>query len=631
MSNIRIQDDLYEYVNGDFIEKAIIPDDKPLTGGFMDLSDEVERKLMEDFEAFGNGEKVCEVKEVNDAIKLYRKVLDTERRNNEGIKPVKPMLDEIRDIKTIDDLNRKAKELMLNGVSMPVNFGVEADMKDAANNCFVILGPSIILPDTSYYGNEKGNQLLAVYKDMALKILSYTDLSEDEKNLYIEDTLKFDELISKEVKSQLEWADYVKNYNPMDSKEVYEYLKPFDMEGMLKEVYGDKTPDTMIAYDPKAIKNMKNYFNEDTFEMYVHWAYVKTLISATENLSIDLWHMGTAYRRAIMGIEKDSDLDKTAYRKASGTFSEPLGIYYGRTYFGEEAKKDITEMVKKIIETYKKRVKENTFLEESTKEKAIKKLSTIVIKMGYPDEVSKLYKKIKVDDNDSLYETCRKIGVIRNMDNLEKLHKPVERKEWMMPGHMVNACYDPSRNDITFPAAILQKPFYSLNQSESENLGGIGVVIAHEISHAFDNNGSHFDENGNLNDWWTKKDFENFERQTKDMIEEWDGIEYCGEKLNGEMVVSENIADNGGMAVTLQIMHESGNEDFKNYFINYARIWCQKSRDEYKKFLLSVDCHSPAKLRVNIQVRNFEEWYETFDVKDSDEMYIPLDKRIIVW
>ena len=186
-------------------------------------------------------------------------------------------------------------------------------------------------------------------------------------------------------------------------------------------------------------------------------------------------------------------------------------------------------------------------------------------------------------------------------------------------------------NDITFPAAILQKPFYSINQSIEENLGGIGVVIGHEISHAFDNNGAHFDEFGNLANWWSEKDFKEFEKLTEDMIEQWDGIEVHGGKVNGKLVVSENIADNGGMGVTIEIMHTLKNPDFKKYFINWAKIWCMKARPEYLLTLLNTDVHSPAMLRTNMQVRNFSEWYEAFDVKDTDKMFIEKDKRISIW
>ena len=216
-------------------------------------------------------------------------------------------------------------------------------------------------------------------------------------------------------------------------------------------------------------------------------------------------------------------------------------------------------------------------------------------------------------------------------DQLEELYKPVDRTRWLMPGHMVNACYNPNCNDITFPAAILQKPFYSLTQSLSENLGGIGAVIGHEISHAFDNNGAKFDENGNLNNWWLEEDFKAFEDLTKDMIKQFDGLEFHGGKVSGELTVSENIADNGGVGVTLEIMSTLDNADYQSYFKNWARIWCMKAKEEYIQLLLANDVHSPTAIRANIPPRNFKEWYEAFNVTEKDKMYIAPENRISIW
>ena len=630
-NKVRIQDDLYEYVNGEWLATAVIPADRPTTGGFSTLAQEVEELMMADFRAFRSGEKTTDIKEMEDAIRLYCKVMDTERRNKDGIAPALPLLHEIASIKTVEDLNKKTKDLIYAGVDLPFDCTVEADMADATRNCFMVKGPDTILPDTSYYGTEPGAQMMEVYKSMACKALSFTDLSEEEQKQYLEDTVAFDALVAQKVKSQLEWADYVKNYNPMSLEEVTGYVKPLDLEYILRQVWEDKIPQTIIVADPKAIKEMSFYFNEENLAMYVHWAYVNALLSKSRYLSEELAATGTIFRRALMGVPSDPEMEKQAYQMASACYSEPIGVYYGRTYFGEEAKKDVVNMVKKIIEAYKDRMRKNTFLQESTKEKAILKLSTIKIKMGYPDFVNEIYSKMHITDEESYYDAVMKIRKVQLEDNIGKLHKPVDRGEWLMPGHMVNACYDPQRNDITFPAAILQKPFYSIHQTVSENLGGIGAVIAHEISHAFDNNGAHFDENGNLFNWWKEEDFEAFKKLTQDMIEEWDGIPYCGDKVNGELVVSENIADNGGVAVTLQIMHETEGADFQKYFINWAKIWCMKANLEYMQLLLKNDVHSPAKLRANIQVRNFPEWYEAFGVTEKDEMYIAPEKRIIIW
>ena len=632
-TKIRIQDDLYEAVNGEWLKTAVIPEDRPTAGGFAELDQNVAKLLMADFRALAEGSKTTDIPEMKYAVALYKKVLDSERRNREGIAPALPLLDRIRAIKTVEDLNAAAPELLLMELDLPLRMGVEADMGDATRNAFVVLGPDIILPDTTYYAedNESGKQLLALYADMAAKVLAYTPLTEEEQKQTLADTLAFDALIAKKVKSQLEWSEYYKCHNPMPVDEVAELVAPFDIKGLLQALYGEKAPDTLIVYDPKAIREMKDYFSEENFGLYRNWAYVKTLLKATPYLSEELATLGKTYSRALLGVAVDPSLEKQAYQAASELYAEPVGVYYGRSYFGEEAKKDVVELVKKIIETYKLRIRKNGFLAESTKEQAIRKLSTIEIKMGYPDEIKEIWSKQVFDENESLLSIMLRLTEIRAKDVLEKLLKPVDRTEWLMPGHMVNACYNPSANDITFPAAILQKPFYSLQQSVSENLGGIGAVIGHEISHAFDNNGANFDEFGNLKNWWTEEDFKAFQGLTQDMIRQFDGIEFHGGKVNGELTVSENIADNGGMGVTLEIMHTLPEADYQAYFMNWARVWCRKAKEEYIQLLLANDVHSPNVLRANMQPRNFPEWYEAFGVTETDGMYLPPEKRISIW
>ena len=632
-TTVRIQDDLYEAVNGEWLKTAVIPEDRPTAGGFSQLDQDVEAIMMADFRAFAAGEKRSDIPEMQYAISLYKKVLDAERRNREGIAPALPVLERIRGIQSPEKLNAQAAELLLMGVELPLLMDVTADMQDAEKNSFIVAGPDIILPDTSYYAedNEAGKQLLGVWADMAEKLLAFTPLSEEERKQYLADALAYDALISKKVKSQLEWSEYYKCHNPMSADEVASYTAPFDIKRLLADLYGEQAPDTLIVYDPKAVKEMNGYFSAENFGLYIHWAYVRTLLKATAFLSEELAALGKSYRRALRGVASDPSLEKQAYQTASDMYSEPIGVYYGRTYFGEEAKKDVVDMVHKIIDTYKLRMARNGFLAESTKEQAIKKLSTIEVKMGYPDKIKPIWSQLVFDEKDSLLPIMMKLYAIRAKDSLNKLLKPVDRTEWLMPGHMVNACYNPSANDITFPAAILQKPFYALSQSPSENLGGIGAVIGHEISHAFDNNGANFDEHGNLKNWWKEEDFAAFQELTKGMIEQFDGIEFHGGKVSGELTVSENIADNGGMGVTLEILHSLPDPDFQAYFKNWARVWCQKAKEEYIRLLLASDVHSPTVLRANMMPRNFPEWYEAFGVTETDRMYIAPEKRISIW
>ncbi|MCR5348268.1 MAG: M13 family metallopeptidase [Bacilli bacterium] len=629
----RIQDDLYEAVNGEWLETAVIPDDRPTTGGFATLDEEVTKLLIADLTKFSSKGNVPEIPAFKDAVSLYGKVLDVKRREEEGITPILSLLQRIQGLKTVEDLNTQLGELAALPIELPFRFYVATDMADATKHCFALIGPGLILPDVPYYAPEHpaGKALLGVYSQMATAALAFSPLSEEEKVLYVKDTLEFDALLSTSAKSQVEWADYVHNHNPMKAEEVAKQLAPLDFDGFLKALFGKEKPEIVVVYEPKAIEKLSSHLEGENFIKFVHWCYVKTLLRNSNLLSPTLRAIGGIYRRTLTGQAADPSIEKDAFNLASRTFSEPIGVYYGRTYFGEEAKKDVVAMVKEIIETYKRRVKVNPILSEETREKAILKLSTIEIKMGYPDFVHPIYEKMKVEQGDSLYATMEKLEKILFEDNLSKLHEEVDRQEWAMPGHMVNACYDPSKNDITFPAAILQKPFYSLSQPHEANLGGIGAVIGHEISHAFDNNGSHFDEKGNLASWWKEEDFARFKEKTDAMIALWDGIPFHGGKVNGTLVVSENIADCGGVAVTLEIMDHLPNADYQEYFRNWARVWCVKAKEEYIQLLLANDVHSPAKLRANMPPRYFPQWYEAFGVKETDAMYLPPEKRIVIW
>lgn len=629
---VRIQDDLYQHVNGEWIKKAVIPADKPMTGGFSSLYDDVEKLLMNDCAKFASGEEKPDIPIIEDAVRLYKKALDVKARGDAGMEPLYPLLDKIKSITSVEDFNGKNVELLYDRVPFPFDIEVIEDWKDTSHHCLILSDANLILPDTTYYDKKiTRHYMLSLYRKMAAAILKFAPLSGREQKQYLKDTIAFDDLIRRKALSQREMADYYKMYNPRDTKEVCGLLAPFDLAGLLEKLYGDGVPETLILANPRYVEDFKEIFSEKTFSLFLHWCYVKTIFQYAPALSAEIYRISQQAMHKLTGVKEMPSIEKQAARLVSSVYDQPIGVYYGRRYFGEEAKKDVTSMVKEIIETYGQRIRRNEILADETKEKAILKLSSMRIKMGYPDEYDPFFDTLKVSDDDSYFDTMDKIYRLEKKHHLEKLNKPTDPDEWQMPGHMVNACYDPFRNDITFPAAILQKPFYSVEQKKEENLGGIGAVIGHEISHAFDNNGSHFDEKGNLFDWWKKEDFETFEKKTQDMTAQFDGIPYHGGKVNGGLVVSENIADNGGMAVTLEIMHRLENPDFQAYFINWARIWCTKAKEGYIKLLLTMDVHSPQELRANMQPRNFSEWYDTFGVQPTDQMYIPEDKRIMIW
>lgn len=632
MEKVRIQDDLYTYVNQETLDKLEIPADKPTAGGFAVLADGVEKLMMDEFNEMSKSGNYP-----NDylkrAVTLFNIAGDAKRKARHGIKPALKnlaILDKIKDVKAF---GRYYKELKLRRIPVPFDLDVDTDMKNTARHCVMISGPGVILPDASYYKEEMAAQrdaLLGMWSNIAKAILAQTDLTPEDQERYLNDTLAFDRVLAGIVKTREEWSNYIKAYNPMKTSRVATMLKTANFRRILKDLFGE-LPETVIVAEPRYFKAFTTVFNADTFEQYKHWAYVTGLYGSCSLLTEELRDLGGAFMRALSGIAEGTPINKFAYQLASQMYSEPVGLYYGEKYFGEEAKKDIIEIVQQIIDTYKSRIEKNDILGPETKAKAILKLSKMGVKMGYPDKVQEIYDKLVFDQKKSLFDVVRSLGRIRTLENLAKLNKPTDPTIWPMPGHMVNACYNPSVNDITFPAAILQAPFYSLKQSRSENLGGIGAVIGHEISHAFDSNGAKCDENGNINNWWTKDDERRFKTKVNQMIKQFDGIELPWGTVNGKFIVSENMADNGGVAVTLEIMGKTEGASYEEYFCNWAKVWCQKAKPEYSQLLLKVDVHGPAILRANITPRNFTEWYDTFNVKKTDKMYIAPSKRIIIW
>lgn len=629
---VRIQDDLYTYVNQEKLAQLVIPDDQPSVGGFQTLAVDVEKTMINEFKEMCDKE-VYPNHYLEKACTLFKIAKNIEKKEKDGIFPALKNLSILDKLENLDTFSKMYKTLMLNQLPLPFQIMVETDMKNTKQHCVCIQGPSVILPDASYYKEEMMQQkemILEIWTNMAKMIMAKTELSPEDQNQYIEDTLAFDRLLGSLVKTSEEWSEYVEIYHPMKVSKVATLLKTIHFKTILKELFGF-IPETIIVTEPRYFKNFIDVLNAETFELYKHWSYVTGLIDSCSLLNEELRELGSTYYRAIAGIPANTSIEKFAYQLSSQLYAEPVGLYYGEKYFGEAAKKDITEIVYQIIDTYKLRIQENEILEPATKEKAILKLSKVGVKMGYPDKVQDIYDKLVFNAEDTLYNIVHTLKEIKILENLEELTKPTDPKKWAMPGHMVNACYDPFVNDITFPAAILQAPFYSIKQTRSENLGGIGAVIGHEISHAFDSNGAKCDENGNINNWWTKEDNKRLNTKIKAMIKQFDGIELSWGKVNGKFIVSENMADNGGMAVTLEIMKNTPHASYEEYFMNWAKIWCMKAKTEFLQLLLHLDVHAPNILRANITPRNFQEWYDTFQVKKTDKMYIAPNKRVIIW
>lgn len=627
-----LKDDLYQAVNGEWLKTAQIPADKATTGGFADLADQIEETLMRDFGELLDGTATTDDQYLQEFVKYYRIVADFKQRDAAGFSPVKQSLDQIAQLTDLADWQAHLYDLTMSGNASPFELYVGPDMKDTQHYALNAEVPSLILPDKTYYedGNEQADALLAVYSQMVLKLFKLAGYEDDFAKATLEGALKFDRSLAPYEKDSTERADYAKDYNRYTFEDFSHLSSNIDLAGFAKQLI-NATPDQVIVSEPKFYAALDDLVNDQTFTDMKNWLFVKRLVGTSGLLSDEARIVGSEYGRALSGSKEPKSQQKSAYYFATGQFSQVVGLYYAHKYFGEAAKKDVQQMVEKMVAVYQHRLANNDWLSADTKKKAVTKLSTLGIQVGYPDELDPLYKKFVVDPTESLYENDERFTKIVLADHYSRWGKEVDRTRWEMPAHMVNAYYNPQFNVIVFPAAILQAPFYSLNQSSSENYGGIGAVIAHEISHAFDNNGAQFDEVGNLHNWWTEDDMKHFKSLAQEEIDQFDGLETPAGKVNGKLVVSENIADAGGLSCALAAAKGEDDVDLKAFFLNWSRIWRMKSSLEREKLLLSIDVHSPNVLRANVQPKNLTEFYEVFDIKPGDGMYLPEDQRVNIW
>lgn len=626
------QDNLYLAINGEWLKTTQIPADKTSTGGFADLALNIEKNLMQDFADFAAGKKVPDNNDLlATAVKFYQVAADFKRRNQEGFKPARAGYETIKNLTSFQSWRQQLPQWLQKSYPLPFNFEIDADMKDTSKNSVYASAPSLILPDNTYYhDNDSGEQLLKIYQQVAIQLLVKIGETETTAQEITHQALQFDYSLVDYVKSAEEQADYVKMYNPQNMTVFASQGGQIDFARLINQVVNDDVPQVIVT-EPRFFKHFAKLVNDKTFNQLKNWTLVRYVYNCSSLLSQDFRELAGQYSLALRGNKELSAPIKQAYNLTSATFSEVIGQYYGKEYFGQEAKADVEKMIHKMISIYQQRIKNNTWLGTITKEKAIIKLDKMVLKIGYPTKVNKLYYQFVVDTQKSLLSNMRNINRLIIADNFAKYHRPVDRSEWAMPGHMVNACYDPSRNDITFPAAILQAPFYSLQQSASENYGGIGAVIAHEISHGFDNNGAQFDEFGNMNNWWTDEDYATFKQLTQGMIDEFEGLDFAGGKVNGKLVVSENVADAGGLSCALEAAKAEPNVNLKKFFTNWARIWRTKSTQQLMEVYLSIDVHAPAPLRANVQAQNMDDFYTTFNITSKDGMWLAPEKRVNIW
>lgn len=635
MNKALIKKDLYEAVNGEWIEQAEIPADKPATGGFQDLVDDIDDLLITETKKMSADPSTIPNHLMREYIAYFNLANDYEKRDQDGAAPLLPLLEKVASLASLTDLNDQLADWLLAGLPLPFGIDVDADMKNTKINALFAAAPGLILPDKTYYQKDhpQAPQLLAIFKEMTIKLFTLAGYDSTQAKKITDEALEYDQLLAPHVKSAEENADYSKMYNPESGEAFTQHSTQLDLKQLLIEIIGE-LPEKIIVTEPEFFTQLDELVNPEVFPKLKSWMLVMTANALTGYLSEEFRQTGGIYSRALSGAPEARPKEKAAYYLAAGRFDQIVGDYYGKKYFGEQAKNDVEQMVQQMIAVYQDRLSNNNWLSQATREKAILKLSTLGVHVGYPEKIPTIYTQFKVtpaEAGGTLLSNALQFSQLKRKDNFSKWNQSVERDEWEMSADTVNAYYHPFRNIIVFPAAILQAPFYSLDQSSSQNFGGIGAVIAHEISHAFDNNGALFDEYGNLNNWWTEADQKHFQTLADQMIAEFNGLEIAGGKVNGKLTVSENIADAGGLSCALEAAKKDPAVDLAGFFINWATIWRMKARQEYTQLLLSVDVHAPNKLRANVQVQNLADFYQTFDIQPEDPMFLEPEKRVQIW
>lgn len=625
--DVRLQDNLYLSINSKWIKDNPVPSELPWITSFDLVEKTTRERLLKDFDEFSKNEVTnVKVKNFQKAINFYTLVRDAQKRDDQGAAPVKEDLEFLINLKNLDDINQNMSQLLLN-FDFPFIFEVGPDFKNSNLNVLGFTRSELVLRDTSYYGNENTDKLLAIWQKQTVELLTMVGLDKNEAKNYVKNAAAFDKKLA-EVYNSAEYNAQIENlYNTMSVPDFVNRSKNLDLASFLKENDLFTAPFVIVS-ESNYLDHFDELFNNNNFDELKGWIVAQFINRVARYLSHDFRKASMPLITALWGTNEISSDKHFAYDELQYQFGDVVGQYYGQKYLGEEAKDSATELVESIVEVYKERLANNTWLGDETKKRALKKLDTLKLKVGYPSRVQKFYDSFEIKD--SLYETVKYNRNVKIRDNYAQLKTPVDKGLWLMSAIEPNACYNPQSNDVTLPAIVLQEPFYSLNQSESSNYGGIGTVIGHEITHSFDNNGSQFDEVGDMKNWWSKEDFEKFNKRIKKEIELFDGVKVGTIKQNGKLTVSENIADQGGLTAVIEA-NKKANGDVRELFESYARIWQTNSKKEFLELLAASDVHALPQVRVNVQVQCQNDFYDAFDVKPTDGMWLDVDKRVQIW
>ncbi len=639
--------DFFRYVNGAWLDSTEIPDDRTRWGSF----DELRQRTDEDALALLNKASESDSLDGNTdpgkAVFLYKSIMDTVSRNEQGVEPVKPYLAKIDAIQSKEDLQNFLVEMSEYGSAGFFSFGVGADSKNSDINAAYLNPAGLGLPERDYYLTQDSDSKdkREKYKAYITDMLQYIDYSEEEASKAAETILAFETKLAEPRLDKVERRDARKTYNPMTIAELQKMAPAMQWKEYFEGI-GAKDLDTIIVSQPEYMKGMQDLLAEnsvDDWKTYLKWDLFNSAAGAlTTDLERERWEF---YSKTLQGAKEQRPRDERALQSINGVLGEALGKLYVAENFPPEAKKTAQEMVANILKAYENRINNLSWMSEDTKKKALEKLNTFNVKIGYPDEW-KDYSDLEInspENGGSYFQNMLNAQKWRVAENMADLGEPVDKDEWFMAPQTVNAYYNPRYNEIVFPAAILQPPFYDYKADAAVNYGGIGAVIGHEISHGFDDSGARFDAEGNLNNWWTDKDLEQFEGLGNDLAEQYSAIEVMDSVyINGKFTLGENIGDLGGVNAAydgLQLhLKENGDpgkiDGFspeQRFFLSWATVWRTKMRDEAMKNRIKTDPHSPGMYRAYVPLQNIDAWYDAFSIEEGDSMYVKPEERVRIW
>ena len=642
--SVNLKDDFYNYVNGSWSKNTKIPDDETRWGGFGVLRKSTRQDVLEIINASKELGTYKAGSDQKKALLVFESELDSISRNEAGISPLKPLLTAISEIKTLNDLQDVYAKTI--GVDAPY-FGMSAfaDLNNSAVNAAYVGPGGLGLPDRDYYldQDEKSKENRTSYVAYITKMLQYIGVSEADAAKKANRILEMETSLASTRLTKVERRDIRNLNNPMSVSALSTLTPSVNWEKFIKDSGVETRLDTIIITQPKYMAALNDFFKTtsiDDLKTLMTWSTLNGSAGyLTTTLEKERWEF---YSKKLRGQMAMRPADERALGTVNNTVGEAIGQLYVEAKFPPEAKEKAKNMIANVIEAFQARIEKLDWMSPETKLKAIEKLDKFTVKIAYPDEW-KDYSDLEIKEGNSYAENMLAVSKWSMEENIAEIGQPVNKKEWGMSPQTVNAYFNPLNNEIVFPAAILQPPFYNYLADDAVNYGGIGAVIGHEISHAFDDSGARFDANGNVNNWWTDADLEEFEKRGKLLAEQYSAIEVLDSvHINGAFTLGENIGDLGGVLGAydgLQLHFEKngrpenidGFTPEQRFFMSWATVWRTLIREDALRTQIKTDPHSPGTTRAIQPLKNVDAFYEAFDIQEGDGMYLKPEERVRIW